>query len=168
MGQTPDQLGPQKTLGRSWLWRHWTPAGLVSGSAGDITDAAPVGRWLNKVRRLDNCDPLPCPQGPILTVLIFSAVQADAEPELTHLSETSRSGNQVSEYISQTFLGELCRSLPRPDCRDRKREEKESLLLQSSTEEDRTRHRHPPAVCGKAGPEGGTGGSSREEGDIKS
>lgn len=25
----------------------------------------------NKVRRLDNCDPLPCPQGPILTVLIF-------------------------------------------------------------------------------------------------
>lgn len=26
--------------------------------------------------------------------------------ELTHLSETSRSGNQVSEYISQTFLGE--------------------------------------------------------------
>lgn len=27
--------------------------------------------------------------------------------ELTHLSETSRSGNQVSEYISQTFLGEL-------------------------------------------------------------
>lgn len=27
--------------------------------------------------------------------------------ELTHLSETSHSGNQVSEYISQTFLGEL-------------------------------------------------------------
>ncbi|KFW07936.1 cAMP-specific 3',5'-cyclic phosphodiesterase 4D, partial [Eurypyga helias] len=26
--------------------------------------------------------------------------------ELTHLSETSRSGNQVSEYISSTFLGE--------------------------------------------------------------
>ncbi|KAG9462530.1 hypothetical protein GDO78_013935, partial [Eleutherodactylus coqui] len=25
--------------------------------------------------------------------------------ELTHLSETSRSGNQVSEYISSTFLG---------------------------------------------------------------
>lgn len=20
----PDQLGPQRTLGRSWLWRHWT------------------------------------------------------------------------------------------------------------------------------------------------
>lgn len=26
--------------------------------------------------------------------------------ELSHLSETSRSGNQVSEYISSTFLGE--------------------------------------------------------------
>lgn len=25
--------------------------------------------------------------------------------ELTHLSEMSRSGNQVSEYISNTFLG---------------------------------------------------------------
>lgn len=29
--------------------------------------------------------------------------------ELTHLSEMSRSGNQVSEYISNTFLGE-CRA----------------------------------------------------------
>lgn len=26
--------------------------------------------------------------------------------ELSHLSEMSRSGNQVSEYISNTFLGE--------------------------------------------------------------
>lgn len=26
--------------------------------------------------------------------------------ELSHLSEMSRSGNQVSEYISSTFLGE--------------------------------------------------------------
>lgn len=32
--------------------------------------------------------------------------------ELTHLSETSRSGNQVSEYISRTFLGEPHRVLP--------------------------------------------------------
>lgn len=28
--------------------------------------------------------------------------------ELNHLSEMSRSGNQVSEYISNTFLGEHC------------------------------------------------------------
>lgn len=28
--------------------------------------------------------------------------------ELTHLSEMSRSGNQVSEYISNTFLGKQC------------------------------------------------------------
>lgn len=27
--------------------------------------------------------------------------------ELTHLSEMSRSGNQVSEYISNTFLGKM-------------------------------------------------------------
>lgn len=35
--------------------------------------------------------------------------------ELTHLSETSRSGNQVSEYISQTFLGEPPDSLGRSE-----------------------------------------------------
>lgn len=35
--------------------------------------------------------------------------------ELTHLSETSRSGNQVSEYISQTFLGEPPDSLWRSE-----------------------------------------------------
>uniref|UniRef100_A0A8C3MYU8 Phosphodiesterase n=1 Tax=Geospiza parvula TaxID=87175 RepID=A0A8C3MYU8_GEOPR len=37
--------------------------------------------------------------------------------ELSHLSETSRSGNQVSEYISSTFLGED----PRPRKERRKR-----------------------------------------------
>ena len=31
--------------------------------------------------------------------------------ELSHLSEMSRSGNQVSEYISTTFLGEFTPSL---------------------------------------------------------
>lgn len=31
--------------------------------------------------------------------------------ELTHLSEMSRSGNQVSEYISNTFLGKQCLAL---------------------------------------------------------
>ncbi|XP_051025523.1 cAMP-specific 3',5'-cyclic phosphodiesterase 4C [Acomys russatus] len=35
--------------------------------------------------------------------------------ELTHLSETSRSGNQVSEYISRTFLDQQAEvELPRP------------------------------------------------------
>ncbi|EGV97449.1 cAMP-specific 3',5'-cyclic phosphodiesterase 4C [Cricetulus griseus] len=41
--------------------------------------------------------------------------------ELTHLSETSRSGNQVSEYISQTFLDQQAEvelpRLPREDTR---------------------------------------------------
>lgn len=31
--------------------------------------------------------------------------------ELSHLSEMSRSGNQVSEYISSTFMGECDRNL---------------------------------------------------------
>lgn len=35
--------------------------------------------------------------------------------ELSYLSETSRSGNQVSEYISQTFLGEPPDSLRRSE-----------------------------------------------------
>lgn len=35
--------------------------------------------------------------------------------ELSHLSEMSRSGNQVSEYISSTFLGKHCNTyLHRP------------------------------------------------------
>jgi hypothetical protein len=32
--------------------------------------------------------------------------------ELTHLSEMSRSGNQVSEYISNTFLGKMLTEKP--------------------------------------------------------
>lgn len=36
--------------------------------------------------------------------------------ELTHLSETSRSGNQVSEYISSTFLGEEPPAPGSPPC----------------------------------------------------
>lgn len=39
--------------------------------------------------------------------------------ELTHLSETSRSGNQVSEYISQTFLDQQAEvELPAPPTED--------------------------------------------------
>lgn len=47
--------------------------------------------------------------------------------ELTHLSETSRSGNQVSEYISQTFLGELWWVTAWATYRGRKKEEKTSV-----------------------------------------
>lgn len=32
--------------------------------------------------------------------------------ELTHLSEMSRSGNQVSEFISNTFLGKSSQNTP--------------------------------------------------------
>lgn len=37
--------------------------------------------------------------------------------ELTHLSEMSRSGNQVSEYISNTFLGKMLTGTPLSFCR---------------------------------------------------
>lgn len=38
--------------------------------------------------------------------------------ELSHLSEMSRSGNQVSEYISNTFLGNHCsRSTSKRNCK---------------------------------------------------
>lgn len=49
---------------------------------------------------------IPCP--PVLTISCFLAPQFKRmlNRELTQLSETSRSGNQVSEYIANTFLGE--------------------------------------------------------------
>lgn len=47
-----------------------------------------------------------CP--PVLTLCCSLAPQFKRmlNRELTQLSETSRSGNQVSEYIANTFLGE--------------------------------------------------------------
>ncbi|XP_052467685.1 cAMP-specific 3',5'-cyclic phosphodiesterase 4B isoform X4 [Carassius gibelio] len=54
--------------------------------------------------------------------------------ELTHLSEMSRSGNQVSEFISNTFLdkqNELEIPSPTPKSRDRKRRQQQ-LMTQIS------------------------------------
>lgn len=53
--------------------------------------------------------------------------------ELTHLSETSRSGNQVSEYISQTFLGELWWVTAGAARRGRRKEEKTSVRRRQSS-----------------------------------
>lgn len=39
-------------------------------------------------------------------IFLFFQFKRMLNRELTHLSEMSRSGNQVSEYISNTFLGE--------------------------------------------------------------
>ncbi|XP_051989582.1 cAMP-specific 3',5'-cyclic phosphodiesterase 4B-like isoform X2 [Xyrauchen texanus] len=55
--------------------------------------------------------------------------------ELTHLSEMSRSGNQVSEFISNTFLdkqNELEIPSPTPKLRDRKRRQQQQLMTQIS------------------------------------
>ncbi|XP_052403820.1 cAMP-specific 3',5'-cyclic phosphodiesterase 4B isoform X2 [Carassius gibelio] len=55
--------------------------------------------------------------------------------ELTHLSEMSRSGNQVSEFISNTFLdkqNELEVPSPTPKSRDRKRRQQQQLMTQIS------------------------------------
>lgn len=45
VGQTPDQLGPQKTLGRSWLWRHWTSWTGVWISWRHCRRGTQWGRW---------------------------------------------------------------------------------------------------------------------------
>ncbi|KAM6948700.1 3',5'-cyclic-AMP phosphodiesterase 4B-like [Aplochiton taeniatus] len=53
--------------------------------------------------------------------------------ELTHLSEMSRSGNQVSEYISNTFLdkqNELELPCPMPKARERKRRQNHHQQVQ--------------------------------------
>lgn len=61
---------------------------------------------------------------PVLSVLFPPQFKRMLNRELTHLSEMSRSGNQVSEYISNTFLGKECipsflwlrEGLTQPDC----------------------------------------------------
>lgn len=74
--------------------------------------------------------------------------------ELTHLSETSRSGTQVSEYISRTFLGEpRGSSLPGQHTEVGRREKRKILLLQTSVCGRRSQSWAPPAARGKTGPE---------------
>ncbi|KAM9379401.1 3',5'-cyclic-AMP phosphodiesterase 4B isoform 1-T1 [Phaethornis superciliosus] len=53
--------------------------------------------------------------------------------ELTHLSEMSRSGNQVSEYISNTFLDKQNDvEIPSPTQKDREKKKKQQLMTQIS------------------------------------
>uniref|UniRef100_A0A3Q2XLM0 Phosphodiesterase n=3 Tax=Hippocampus comes TaxID=109280 RepID=A0A3Q2XLM0_HIPCM len=55
--------------------------------------------------------------------------------ELTHLSEMSRSGNQVSEFISNTFLdkqNEVEIPSPTPKTREKKKQHKQQLMTQIS------------------------------------
>ncbi|XP_054646317.1 cAMP-specific 3',5'-cyclic phosphodiesterase 4B isoform X2 [Dunckerocampus dactyliophorus] len=55
--------------------------------------------------------------------------------ELTHLSEMSRSGNQVSEFISNTFLdkqNEVEIPSPTPKTREKKKQQKQQLMTQIS------------------------------------
>ncbi|KAE8609654.1 hypothetical protein XENTR_v10011869 [Xenopus tropicalis] len=53
--------------------------------------------------------------------------------ELTHLSEMSRSGNQVSEYISSTFLDKQNDvEIPSPTQKDREKKKKQQLMTQIS------------------------------------
>ncbi|XP_078012818.1 3',5'-cyclic-AMP phosphodiesterase 4B isoform X2 [Phascolarctos cinereus] len=50
--------------------------------------------------------------------------------ELTHLSEMSRSGNQVSEYISNTFLDKQNEvEIPSPTQKDREKKKKEQQVM---------------------------------------
>lgn len=102
-------------------------AGLVPGPAGDAADQA-LGQRDGFQQGKGPRHGAPCYPGghgaPGTTELPGTGSQGSCLPrtalsparcpqfkrmlnrELTHLSETSRSGNQVSEYISSTFLGE--------------------------------------------------------------
>uniref|UniRef100_A0A671KD04 Phosphodiesterase n=1 Tax=Sinocyclocheilus anshuiensis TaxID=1608454 RepID=A0A671KD04_9TELE len=72
--------------------------------------------------------------------------------ELTHLSEMSRSGNQVSEFISNTFLdkqNELEIPSPTPKSRDRKRRQQQ-LMTQISGVRKVTHGPGLPSSCSAA------------------
>ncbi|XP_040026846.1 3',5'-cyclic-AMP phosphodiesterase 4B isoform X1 [Gasterosteus aculeatus] len=78
--------------------------------------------------------------------------------ELSHLSEMSRSGNQVSEYISNTFLekqNELELPCPVPKSRERKRRQKQQLQQQQQQQQSGMMTQisgvrkvsHTPSIC---------------------
>jgi hypothetical protein len=110
----------------------------VSGPAGDPADAA-LGRGHGVQQGEDQGLRLPAAgHGAVLTVhLPPPQFKRMLNRELTHLSETSRSGNQVSKYITRTFLGQ---------CPSR-----------TSPWGDRARYRCPPSPGVSTGLEGGAG-----------
>ncbi|NWS72274.1 PDE4B phosphodiesterase, partial [Crotophaga sulcirostris] len=66
-------------------------------------------------------------------VLFPSQFKRMLNRELTHLSEMSRSGNQVSEYISNTFLDKQNDvEIPSPTQKDREKKKKQQLMTQIS------------------------------------
>ncbi|KAJ7424879.1 cAMP-specific 3',5'-cyclic phosphodiesterase 4B [Willisornis vidua] len=70
---------------------------------------------------------------PSLSVLFPSQFKRMLNRELTHLSEMSRSGNQVSEYISNTFLDKQNDvEIPSPTQKDREKKKKQQLMTQIS------------------------------------
>lgn len=89
-------------------------AGLVPGAAGDAADAALGGRdglQQGGDRRPGDAHPARGTRGPPHTPPTPTRCRPQFKRmlsrELSHLSESGRSGNQVSEYISSTFLGEF-------------------------------------------------------------
>uniref|UniRef100_A0A8C5J1D6 Phosphodiesterase n=1 Tax=Junco hyemalis TaxID=40217 RepID=A0A8C5J1D6_JUNHY len=65
--------------------------------------------------------------------LLPSSFKRMLNRELTHLSEMSRSGNQVSEYISNTFLDKQNDvEIPSPTQKDREKKKKQQLMTQIS------------------------------------
>ncbi|NXL35836.1 PDE4B phosphodiesterase, partial [Glaucidium brasilianum] len=69
----------------------------------------------------------------LCSVLFLSQFKRMLNRELTHLSEMSRSGNQVSEYISNTFLDKQNDvEIPSPTQKDREKKKKQQLMTQIS------------------------------------
>lgn len=80
----------------------------MPGAAGDAADSSLGGR--DGLQQGEDTAPLfvvlPTHRPPCSSSSRAPQFKRMLNRELTHLSETSRSGNQVSEFISQTFLGE--------------------------------------------------------------
>ncbi|NXA98236.1 PDE4B phosphodiesterase, partial [Melanocharis versteri] len=110
------------------------PVSRVNLQGSEQSGVAVLGRSCTFRRRLQ--PPFPAPSIPSQRQL-----RSEASPffkrmlnrELTHLSEMSRSGNQVSEYISNTFLDKQNDvEIPSPTQKDREKKKKQQLMTQIS------------------------------------
>ncbi|KFM07128.1 cAMP-specific 3',5'-cyclic phosphodiesterase 4B, partial [Aptenodytes forsteri] len=119
----------------------------TSNKRSPATSQPPVSR-VNLQGSDSTCKLLSCCVLKIRAVLVWKSIQKNAifvyvlfssqfkrmlNRELTHLSEMSRSGNQVSEYISNTFLDKQNDvEIPSPTQKDREKKKKQQLMTQIS------------------------------------
>ncbi|KAF2978402.1 hypothetical protein EK904_005496 [Melospiza melodia maxima] len=101
----------------------------VAGSIPNIPGIVRAGGVSRAAAADLGADPIKMP----FSVLSPSQFKRMLNRELTHLSEMSRSGNQVSEYISNTFLDKQNDvEIPSPTQKDREKKKKQQLMTQIS------------------------------------